>query len=518
MKGNTIVLATLVILTTTGSRAQNPAERSGTVPIYQVTVVERTVRAVDYQYRTGPTKVDLRGTVLLPDAKGDAVVESKRGHTELEAKFEHVPPPTRFGREYLTYVLWAITPEGHPKNLGEVVPGGSDRAKMRVTTDLQAFGLIVTAEPYSAVRQPSDVVVMENEIRPDTLGKTEPVQVKYELMPRGQYTYNKPLDPQALERGAKLPFDQYEALLEVYQAQNAVQIAASLGAAEYAADTYGRAEQLLREAQDLQVRKAGVSIIVTTARQAAQTAEDARAITMRRKQDTELAKARDQAAAAQQKQAEAEAATRAAQGEAAAARAKLEQERADREQADRVVAPAPPPVPQPQAMIDQPQRTTAEPASASTAELRLRLYQQLRAVLQTRDTPRGLVVTVPDSYFHSNTLDPAIYGRLTTIASIVRLQPGLTLEIEGHTDDRGDAAYDERVSLDRASMILNILVRQGVPQSATFARGFGKSRPFASNATESGREQNRRVEITISGAPIGNMASWQSSYRLTPQR
>src|SRR5438132_14340436 len=169
MKGNSIVLATLVILSTTGSRAQAPVERTGTVPIYRVTVVERTVRAVNFQYRTGPTKVDFRGTVLLPDAKGEATVEAKRGRTELEAKLERMAPPARFGPEYLTYVLWAITPEGHAKNLGEVIADGSNKAKLRVTTDLQAFGLIVTAEPYSAVRLPSDVVVVENEIRPDTM-------------------------------------------------------------------------------------------------------------------------------------------------------------------------------------------------------------------------------------------------------------------------------------------------------------------------------------------------------------
>jgi outer membrane protein OmpA-like peptidoglycan-associated protein len=168
-------------------------------------------------------------------------------------------------------------------------------------------------------------------------------------------------------------------------------------------------------------------------------------------------------------------------------------------------------------MIEQPQRTTAE-APPAPPELRVRLLQQLGSVLETRDTPRGLVVIVPDSYFHSTSLNPAVYGRLSNIASIVRAQPGLMLEIEGHTDDRGDAAYDERVSLDRANMIRNILVRQGVPQGNTYARGFGKTHPLASNATASGREQNRRVEITISGAPIGNMALWEQSYRLAPQR
>ena len=288
--------------------------------------------------------------------------------------------------------------------------------------------------------------------------------------------------------------------------------------AELAPDTYSKATQLLSEAQNLQANKAGVSAIVTTARQAAQTAEDARAITIRKKHDAEVADAREQAATAQQKLAEAEEAKRAAQDEAAAARARLEAERSSRE-ADRV-APAPPPPPPPsppQAMIDQPQRTPELPAGA-TADLRLRLFQQCNGVLPTRDTPRGLVVTVSDGYFHSSALQPAVYSRLATLASLIREQPGLTVEIDGHTDDRGEVGYGERVSLERASIIRNVLVRQGVPQNATVARGLGRSRPIASNATASGREQNRRVEITIAGAPIGNMANWEKSYSLAPAR
>src|SRR5579872_6446894 len=229
MNGKSVVLATLVLALTGGAQAQNSIGTPDSVPIYRVTVTERTLPAVDYQYRSGPTRIDFRGTVLLPHAKGDATVESKRGRTEIDAKLEHVSPPTKYGREYLTYVLWAITPEGHPKNLGELLADGSDKAKLRVTTDLQAFGLIVTAEPYSAVRQPSDVVVLENQIRPDTMGKTEPVQAKYELLPRGHYTYNVPSDFIAAENSApRVPFDQYESILELYQAQNAVQIAKSM--------------------------------------------------------------------------------------------------------------------------------------------------------------------------------------------------------------------------------------------------------------------------------------------------
>src|SRR5215831_3622886 len=225
-----------------------------TVPIYQVTVVERTVKAVNYQYRGGQTRIDFAGTVLLPDAKGEAIVECKSGRTEIDARLSRVPAPSRFGREFLTYVLWAITPEGHAKNLGEVLPGPSDRAHLLVTTDLQAFGMIVTAEPYSAVRQPSDVVVMENVVRPDTIGKREPIEVRYELMPRGSYTYVRGSNAEAAD-GPKVSMNRYESLLAVYQAQNAVQIARSQGADKYAGETLAKAEQLLTEARQMEQRK-----------------------------------------------------------------------------------------------------------------------------------------------------------------------------------------------------------------------------------------------------------------------
>src|SRR5882724_174269 len=187
MKGQVSALSIFALLSTSAVFPQS-------VPIYQVTVTERTVKAVNYEYRRGPTRIDFRGTILLPDAKGDAVVESKAGRADISVKFDRVLAPSRYGGEYLTYVLWAITPEGHAKNLGEVLADGGDHARLHVTTDLQAFGMIVTAEPYSAVRQPSDVVVMENEIRPDTAGKVEVIQAKYELLPRGQYTYVKPAE------------------------------------------------------------------------------------------------------------------------------------------------------------------------------------------------------------------------------------------------------------------------------------------------------------------------------------
>jgi hypothetical protein len=258
-------------------------------PIYRVTVVSRTTKAINYGHLSEPTKVGLKGTVLMTEAQGEARVESKRGAVEIEAKINHLESPTRFGPQYLTYVLWAISPEGRPVNLGELVADPSNKAKIKVSTDLQAFALIVTAEPYFSVMQPSDAVVMENVLEPGTLGRVQEVDAKYELLPRGHFTYDAGAPPTS-QTGTKVSMGEYEALVATYQAQNAIQIAKAAGADKYAADTLQKAEQLYRQAVDLQAKKPSSRQIVTVAREAAQAAEDARAISAKR-QETDISAA-----------------------------------------------------------------------------------------------------------------------------------------------------------------------------------------------------------------------------------
>jgi len=234
-------------------------EAPRTVPLYKVTVIEHNLQAVNYEYRSLPTEIDFRGTVLLPNAKGRAIVESKRGRTEIDAKLEKLTPPTQFGRQYLTYVLWAISPEGAPHNLGEVVPNGSDVAHVHVTTDLQAFGMLVTAEPYSAVRQPSDVVVMENQVRPDTVGRIKPIAAKAELLSRGQFTFDKQAAVTSVaEQMPKVSMDEYEQLLEIYQAENALGIARAANADQLAPETFNKAQAAYNEARRLKSAKAAL--------------------------------------------------------------------------------------------------------------------------------------------------------------------------------------------------------------------------------------------------------------------
>jgi len=257
---------------------------AGSTPIYRVTVVARTAKAINYQHRSGATKIDFRGTQLLPDARGEAKVEGKQGYIEIEVEFDNLQPASRNGAEYLTYVLWAITPEGRTANLGEILLNGT-KSKLDVTTELQVFGLLVTAEPYYAVTRPSDLIVMENVVRPDTKGKVEEIDAKYELLQRGEYKrFSNPL---ALQLDPKLP-------LELYEARNAVQIARAVGADRFAAETFQKAVKSLDQAEASQSRNAGKKPVAMTAREAVQTAEDSRAIAVKRQEEDALSSERQQ--------------------------------------------------------------------------------------------------------------------------------------------------------------------------------------------------------------------------------
>ena len=281
----------------------------GLTPIYRVTVTKRVAKAISYQHRSGATKIDFKGTQLMPNAHGEAKVESKKGYIEIEVEFRNMTEATQFGGEYLTYVLWAITPEGRASNLGEILRGGgvSSSGKLDVTTELQVFGLVVTAEPYFAVSRPSDVVVMENIVRPDTKGKIELIDANYELLERGQYQHlANMLD---LKVDSKMP-------LELYEARNAVNIARVSGADRFATETFVKAQDNLKQSEAYRARNAGSKPITMTARQAVQIAEDARAIAVKR-QDDDLLAAERQAGAARETRAE-NATARAENGQAVA--------------------------------------------------------------------------------------------------------------------------------------------------------------------------------------------------------
>jgi outer membrane protein OmpA-like peptidoglycan-associated protein len=504
------------------NQGQQTVEPMGKTPVFRVNVVSRSTRAVDYRHRGGSTKVDLRGTELMPGASGEARVESKTGRLEINAKLNGLEPVNKFGMEYLTYVLWAVSPEGRANNLGEIVLSDG-RSEIRVTTELQAFGLIVTAEPYFAVTQPSDLVVVENMIRADTKGREEAINVKYELLPRGLYAAQlEPLRDVVYGIDSKAPLD-------LFEARNAVRIARAAQAEQYASSTFAKAEQDLKQAEDYYRRKQGRTPIGTVAREAAQTAEEARVMSLKRQEEERIAKDKEAAAAREaqaraeteaetqrRQQAEAERAT-AEQAKAEADRSKQEADlaarKAEQEKAEAETAKAAA-LQQQQALQAENERTRSQAeesergrqkAEQEKAEMRARLLQQLNAILVTRDTARGLIATMPDVLFETSqfSLKPAARESLAKLAGILLAYPDLRLEVDGHTDSVGSDAYNQQLSEKRAAAVRDYLVQQGLPMSSATVMGFGKTQPVASNATAVGRQQNRRVELVVSGEVIG---------------
>jgi outer membrane protein OmpA-like peptidoglycan-associated protein len=489
------------------------------VPVFRVNVFARTTRAVNYRHRGGSTMVDFRGTDLMPAVSGHAKVDGKAGRLAIGAELTHLQPAASFGGQYLTYVLWAITPEGRAVNLGEIMPSEGGKSKIDVTTDLQAFGLIVTAEPYYAVVHPSNKVVAENILRPETKGFEEPIDAKFDVLEGSQYTIDVPAEQlPATKADQNVPLD----LLE---ARNAVAIAKAAGAQQYAPDSLAKAEDMLQRAEDYQQRKQGRTPIGTAARGASQMAEDARVLTLRRKEQERLdaerraheeaqrkAEADAEAARRNAEQAQAQAdedARRRAQAEAANAEAQERQAAAlaaqEKAQAEADAARL--------AAQDAQQRSAAADqarleAERQKEEMRARLLAQLNQVLQTKDTARGLIVSMPDVLFDFNkyTLKPDARERLARISGIVLAYPDLHLNIEGYTDSIGSEGYNQTLSEKRAATVRDYLVHSGVSINNVVAEGFGKANPVADNSTAAGRKLNRRVDMVVSGDVIGKQS------------
>lgn len=533
------------------SRQDVQQQTDSQMPVFRVNVTERTAKAVNYRNRGGSTTVEFRGTDLMPSVTGHAKVDGKAGRLVIDAELEHMDQPQRVANEYLTYVLWAVTPEGRAVNLGEVVPNGNGKDKITVTTNLQAFGLIVTAEPYFAVTHPSEKVVAENVIPQNVKGFEEPIDAKFDVLEGREYTIDVP--------ASQLPSTQAQpnVPLDLLEARDAVAIAKAAGAEQYDSATLAKAEDMLQRAEDYYQRKQGRTPIGTAARGATELAEDARVLTLRKKEQEREEAARRAAAEAQAKaQADAQAAQQDAQqaqaqaNEEARRRAEAEQARAQAEQ-------------QQAALLAQQQQIQAQAAAAQEAaedaqrktqeaqnqlaeaerqkeeaqnqtqlaeqeknqaiqqkeEMRARLLTQLNEVLHTRDTARGLIVNMPDVLFDFNkyTLKPGARERLAKISGIVEAYPGLRLQVEGYTDSIGSEEYNQQLSEKRADTVRAYLVSNGVKPDSISAEGFGKSNPVADNSTASGRKLNRRVDMVVSGDVIGTQIGPPSIVELPPQ-
>ena len=484
--------------------------QSGDVFFYKVKVVQRDIDAVNYFHRSGSTKVGFQGTDLLPGAHGEADVKSERGKITVNASFRGLTPANGFGPEYLTYVLWAISPDGRPANLGEVLPSGT-KNNISVSVPLQAFGLIVTAEPYYAVSTPSDIVVLKNVFAGDTSGVLEKVTAHTTLYPRGLYsetTDGAHTVAHPITRNERSP-------LELYEAYNAVRIADMAGAEKYSPDILAKANEDLKNAADMDSsKKRDEKLEITFARQAVERAEDARVDTLRkqaaeRQRNAELAKnkAQDEAAQsqlqAQQSQLQAQQSQLLAQQSAAQAeKARMDADRAriaaEQAQADKAKADA-------EAAEARARAAAANQEVANANQVREKLKGQLNAVLATSESARGLIVNMSDVLFDTGkyTLKQGTQISLAKVSGILQAYPGLKVRVEGYTDTVGGDEYNQKLSENRANGVMNFLVSQGVAQDHITAQGFGKSNPVADNGTAAGRSQNRRVNLVVSGDAIG---------------
>lgn len=498
---------------------QQPTEvQQGTydhTPLYRVEVVQREIPAINYLHRQGKTTIAFEGTGLLGPAKGEATVKALAGRTAIDASFTGLPPANSFGPEYLTYVLWAITPDGRPVNLGEVLPSGKKgENRISVTTNLQAFGMIVTAEPYFAVTVPSNLVVAQNVvIKKKTHGVIEAVDAHYSLLPRGAYAET------AGRHDVLHPVTSSErSPLELFEAENALQIAEAAGADKYAADTMQSAQRDLSAAEKSDKKKSHRDETITYAREAVQAAEDARLITIRKMRAEDEAAAQQQRIQAEQQAAEAR--QTAEQQAAAAEQARLQQQQAQQQAEEARQAAQQQAAAAEQARLQQQQaeqqaqeaqqaREKAEQAAQQMAQQeqqeRERLRQQLNQVLTTRETARGLIVNMSDVLFAFNKyeLKPEAREKLAKISGILLAYPDLKVSVEGYTDSIGSDEYNQKLSEERADSVKDFLVAQSVPQNEVSAEGFGKNNPVADNSTSSGRAQNRRVELVVSGQAIG---------------
>ncbi|MEQ1757327.1 MAG: OmpA family protein [Vicinamibacterales bacterium] len=532
-----VLLPGVAFTQTPPNPTQQPIVASqGDVPLFRITVIGRTTPAINYRPRRGDTKVDLQGTALMPQARGEAKVSGEQGYMNVEARFDKFGSASAFGPEYLTYVLWAVTPEGRATNLGEVQIDGND-AKVKVTTELQAFGLIVTAEPYFAVTQPSDVVVMENVIRAGTEGSVEVIQAKYELLKRGTYLMSQDaatLKLKPLEPGTSA---------DLAQARNAVALARLAGADRFAQESFDKAAGLLATAEEAREKRRGGNAVMMPARQASQTAEDARLIGLQRQEEAfqaeqksqallreQAALNRAQAEAARSRQADIDAQTArnardAAERDAltaATARAAAElnartaaaglatAERATATaDAARSAADAARMQAEAAQRLAEGQAAEARSATAKSEQdktvLREQLRTQLNVILETRETARGLIVNLSDVLFDSasSTLKPGAREKLARVSGILVSHEGLQLAVEGHTDSVGTDLYNQGLSERRAESVRAYLVDQKFSSASVGATGLGEGQPVASNDTATGRQQNRRVELIVSGDIIG---------------
>jgi outer membrane protein OmpA-like peptidoglycan-associated protein len=515
---NRIVLKAAVASAIFGLLGAAEAQRSEVVQVRELMALT---------YPEGPTiSVKFLGTSRLPLASGEAKVERKKGMTEIEVELDEMKPSIGFGGDYNTYVLWIVSPEGEVDNVGEFILEGN-RSKLNVSTPLETFGMMVSAEPHFLVGLPSRFVVLEN-TRPTV---DMPLKVS-ELRYRGHagiYRFdNESLAEVAEARG--------ETRTHIEAARTAVALAERAGAARFARAELDKARAALESAEaryrmgasgrdEMLVAHEVIRLAVDAEKLAGERAFDS-ALSQERKVNadriaelsTAIAAAKSEAERsrleAEQKALDAEIsakAGRAAEREAAEAakRAAEAEDKADQAERQRIVAE--------EAKLDA-QRETVEAqrdrslAEREAAEARLEgqkareaLREAMVGIAAVRESARGLIVSLPNILFESGRADLKPEGReaLAKISGVLLITNGYRLSVEGHTDNVGSPEENLVLSRKRGESVRDYLLGQGLSPAAMTVVGFGESQPVASNETGAGRLENRRVEIVVLDLGVG---------------
>jgi len=475
---------------------------------------EITLTAVTYPERR-TVKLDLVPSAEAPRAKLRAKVQAHEAQTQIEIDYRDMKPAILFGGDVTCYVAWAVTRDGNAENLGELQLDG-DSGKTRFSTGQKTFALLVTAEPYSLVEKPSEMVMFTSSSSRDRQAPSIPFS----------YAGLAPAPAHALNTIADISWDSSKPL-DLLQAEKAHELADRSGAGSYAPQIYREATIALNQARALATASRRAKERVDFARRVVALSSDSIQITTRRKEAERLAKEiaarkaemralEERAGAAENRAKSAQAALAEAQGSLQASRLALAEAtrektaaEAAREQAaaeaasqkaatEAAVAAAQSELAKMEAEKQQLEHSMAGLRSEKE-RLSSRLQGALSKVAETQQSARGLIVNLPDILFDVNqaTLKPEAQLVLAKLAGILLIMPELNLRVEGHTDATGSDAYNLGLSQQRAEAVRQLLQAQGVAGDRMTTVGYGKSRPIADNTTVEGRRKNRRVEIVI---------------------
>jgi outer membrane protein OmpA-like peptidoglycan-associated protein len=434
-----------------------------------------TLTAPQYPEKT-TVQLDFSGTQRAPDARIQSKVTFREGQARIELEHDALKPAVLFGGDVTCYVVWAVSPGERAENLGEL-PSGSGKGSSQFGTGLKRFALMITAEPYYLVRKPSAMVMFTNQ--PPTKKN----------VPSESFAYSSFGDEpdHALDSIRTVAWDS-DTPLELIQAEKAHEIAGRVGAETYAPEMYQEAKVALSQAKNLATARQRKKEFADYSRRAVALSNDAISISLGRIEaeqlEAEISQRRAEMDALESRVAEANAET-----------ARLAQERSQLESAML-------------ALRQEQLALTDTVGSLETEKQRLakdkailsdRLQGALSKVADTQSTARGMIVNLPDILFDVNqsTLKDDAELVIAKLAGILLIMQDLNLRVEGHTDSTGSAAYNQRLSEQRAQSVYDFLFAQGIEAGRMKAVGYGPNRPIADNTTTEGRSRNRRVEIVI---------------------